>query len=90
MKNYLVISRNGKIYISITQKAMENLKSFRPKGCPFENYSMFDLLKDWINMYSWQIVQMNKQIALIDFIKNINGDGKVLLYGQTIIDLLTA
>ena len=90
MKNYLVISRNGKIYISITQKAMENWKSFRPKGCPFENYSMLDLLKDWVNMYSWQIVQMNKQIALVDFIKNINGDGKVLLYGQTIIDLLTA
>ena len=89
MKNYLVISRNGKIYISITQKAMENLKSFRPKGCPFTNYSMFDLLKDWINMYSWQIIQINKQIALADFIKNINGDGKVLLYGQTMIDLLT-
>ena len=51
---------------------------------------MLDLLKDWVNMYSWQIVQMNKQIALVDFIKNINGDGKVLLYGQTIIDLLTA
>ena len=77
MKNYLVISRNGKIYISITQKAMENLKSFRPKGCPFENYSMLDLLKDWVNMYSWQIIQINKQIALSDFIKNINGDGKV-------------
>ena len=90
MKNYLVIGHNGKIHISIEQKAMENLKSFRPNGCPFENYSMLDLLKDWVNMYSWQIVQMNKQIALADFVKNINGDGKVLLYGQTMIDLLTA
>ena len=90
MKNYIVISHNGKIHVSIEQKAMINLKSFRPEGCPFADYSMFDLLKDWINMYSWQIVQMNKQIALADFIKNINGDGKVLLYGQTMIDLLTA
>ena len=69
---------------------MINLKSCRPEGSPFADYSMFDLLKDWINMYSWQIVQMNKQIALADFVKNINGDGKVLLYGQTMIDLLTA
>ena len=90
MKNYLVIGHNGKIHVSIEQKAMINLKSCRPEGCPFADYSMFDLLKDWINMYSWQIVQMNKQIALADFVKNINGDGKVLLYGQTMIDLLTA
>lgn len=90
MKNYLVIGHNGKINVSITQKAMENLRSFRPKGCPFENYSMLDLLKDWVNMYSWQIEQFNKEIALADFIKNINGDGKVLLYGQTMIDLLVA
>ena len=90
MKNYLVIGHNGKIHVSIEQKAMINLKSCRPEGCPFADYSMFDLLKDWINMYSWQIVQMNKQISLADFVKNINGDGKVLLYGQTMIDLLTA
>ena len=90
MKNYLVIGHNGKIHVSIEQKTMDNLKSYRPNGCPFADYSMFDLLKDWINMYSWQIVQMNKQIALVDFIKNINGDGKVVLYGQTMIDLLTA
>ena len=90
MKNYLVIGHNGKIHVSIEQKAMENLKSYRPNGCPFENYSMLDLLKDWVNMYSWQIVQRNKQISLVDFIKNINGDGKVLLYGQTMIDLLVA
>ena len=89
MKNYLVIGHNGKIHVSIEQKTMDNLKSYRPEGCPFDGYSMFDLLKDWINMYSWQIVQMNKQIALSDFIKNINGDGKVVLYGQTMIDLLT-
>ena len=90
MKNYLVISYNGKIHVSIEQKVMENLKSYKPKGCPFKNYSMLNLLKDWVNMYSWQIVQMNKQISLVDFIKNINGDGKVLLYGKAMIDLLTA
>lgn len=90
MENYIVVDFRGGTKVSITQKAMENLRSFRPKDCPFENYSMLDLLKDWVNMYSWQIVQRNKQIPLADFIKNINGDGKVLLYGQTMINLLMA
>ena len=90
MENYIEVDFRGGTKVSITQKAIGNLKSFSPKGCPFENYSMLDLLKDWVNMYSWQIVQRNKQISLADFIKNINGDGKVLLYGQTMIDLLVA
>ena len=90
MENFIIVDFRGSTKISITQKAMGNLKSYRPNGCPFENYSMLDLLKDWVNMYSWQMVQRNKQIPLVDFIKNINGDGKVLLYGQTMIDLLVA
>lgn len=90
MKNYIIVDFRGNIKVSITQKAMENLKTFKPKGCPFEDYSMLDLLKDWVNMYSWQIVNRNKQIPLVDFIKSINGDGKVLLYGESMINLLVA
>ena len=90
MENFIIVDFRGSTKVSITQNAMENLKSYRPNGCPFENYSMLDLLKDWVNMYSWQIVQRNKQISLVDFIKNVNGEGKVLQYGQTMIDLLVA
>ena len=90
MKNYIIVDFRGNTKVSITQKAMENLKTFKPKGCPFEDYSMLDLLKDWVNMYSWQIVNRNKQIPLVDFIKRINGDGKVLLYGESMINLLVA
>ena len=90
MKNYIIVDFRGNTKISITQKAMENLKTFKPKGCPFEDYSMLDLLKDWVNMYSWQIANRNKQIPLVDFIKSINGDGKVLLYGESMINLLVA
>ena len=90
MENFIIVDFRGNTKVSITQKAVDNLKKFMPNGCPFENYSMLDLLKDWINMYSWQLVQRNKQVSLVDFIKNINGDGKVLLYGQTMIDLLVA
>jgi hypothetical protein len=90
MENFIVVDFRGNTKVSITQKAVDNLKKFRPNGCSFENYSMLDLLKDLVNMYSWQMIQRNKQIPLADFIKNINGDGKVLLYGQTMIDLLVA
>ena len=65
MENFIIVDFRGSTKVSITQKAMENLKSYRPNGCPFENYSMLDLLKDWVNMYSWQIVQRNKQISLV-------------------------
>lgn len=90
MENYIIVDFRGNTKVSITQKVMENLKAFKPKGCPFEDYSMLDLLKDWVNMYSWQIVNRNKLIPLVDFIKNINGDGKVLLYGEAMINLLVA
>ena len=90
MENFIVIDFRGNTKVSITQKVMENLKTFKPKGCPFEDYSMLDLLKDLVNMYSWQIVNRNKQIPLADFIKSINGDGKVLLYGESMINLLVA
>lgn len=90
MENFIVIDFRGNTKVSITQKVMENLKTFKPNGCPFEDYSMLDLLKDWVNMYSWQIVNRNKQIPLADFIKSINGDGKVLLYGESMINLLVA
>ena len=90
MKNYIIVDFRGNTKVSITQKVMENLKTFKPKGCPFEDYSMLDLLKDWVNMYSWQIANRNKQIPLAYFIKSINGDGKILLYGESMINLLVA
>lgn len=88
MKNYIIVDFRGNTKVSITQKAMENLKTFKPKGCPFEDYSMLDLLKDWVNMYSWQIVNRNKQTPLVDFIESINGDSKVLLYSEAMINLI--
>lgn len=87
MNNYITKQANGNIFVSITTQAMENLRAYRPKGCPFKDYTMLDLLKDWINMYSWQITQRN--ISLVDFIKNINGDGKISVYGDSMIELLT-
>lgn len=57
MSNYITKQTNGNISVSITTQAMENLRSYRQKGCPLKDYTMLDLLKDWISMYSWQITQ---------------------------------
>lgn len=86
MGNYIVIEMNGSVKCSINNNTMENLRAYKPKGCPFENYSMFDLLKDWIQMYWWQITE--RKISLLDFIKKIKGDGKVKLYRETMEMLL--
>ena len=86
MENYIVIGIDGAVKCSINNNIMEHLKAYKPKGCPFENYSMFDLLKDWIQMYSWQMTE--RKISLIDFIGKIKGDGKVELYRETMGMLL--
>lgn len=88
MKNYITIHRNEKIDVSITEEVVANLKAHKPKGCLFYNYSMWDLLKDWIAMYSWQM-PMNTPIRIEEFVKAIDGDGKVSLYGEDMIYLLT-
>lgn len=86
MENYIIIGIDGIVKCSISNNALENLKAYRPKGCPFENYSMLDLLKDWIQMYSWQLIG---KFSLVDFLMKIKGDGKVELYRETMKTLLT-
>lgn len=86
MENYIDIGVDGTAKCSINNNVLESLKAYKPKGCPFENYTMFDLLKDWIGMYSWQLIG---KFSLIDFLLKIKGDGKVELYRETMITLLT-
>ena len=84
--NYIEVNCDGTVHMSISVKAKEDLEKFRPRGCSFSNYSMFDLLKDWVRMYSWQ-VDSNKQIPLVDFVRKIRTDGKYI-YKNAIIQML--
>lgn len=81
--NYIIVDYCGNAYISIDKKIKELLKSVKPKGCPFYDYTMLNLLCDWIKMYSWQI-ERNKKVALTDFIKWIHTDGKEIYKGAMI------
>lgn len=83
--NYIIVDYCGNAHISIDRKIKKLLESVKPKGCPFYDYTMFDLLSDWIKMYSWQL-QRNKKIALTDFIKWIRVDGKEI-YKESMISL---
>lgn len=85
--NYIMTRYNGRTDLVIAEEVIANLKANKPKGCPFYNYSMWDLLKDWIAMYSWQM-PMNKPIKIEEFVRTIEGDGKVALYGEDMIYLL--
>lgn len=72
----------------ILVKSAKRLKMYVPRGCPFKNYTLFDLLKDWIAMYSW-VLDRNKRYSLSDFIRIIRSrDVKANIYGDAIIKLL--
>lgn len=58
--NYIIVDFNGTTHVSILTKTKEFLERVKPKGCPFYDYSMFNLLDDWIHMYSWQMERNKK------------------------------
>jgi hypothetical protein len=70
----------------MSQRAENNLRKYKPRGCRFKDYTMLDLLKDWIYMYSYQM-ERNKKIPLVDFIREIRTDGK-WIYKEDMIDLI--
>ena len=85
MRNYLIKKNYGDITIRIDESALNRLKAYTPKGCPFTNYTCFDLLEDWITMYGWQIQE--RETLIVDFIKNLICDGK-RIYKNDLIALI--
>ena len=89
MVNLIKREMDGTIICSINEDIKETLSRLVPVGCPFKNYSMFDLLVDWITMYDWIIYGMG-EISLVDFIEILKkrGYATVLAYGDAIINIL--
>ena len=48
MNNYIIVDSSGAAKVSMQTKTKEFLESVKPEGCPFDDYSMFHLLEDWI------------------------------------------
>lgn len=85
MTNYIKVNYTGDQLILIPYTA-ELLSRFTPKGFPFPNYTLLDLLKDLVRMYSWKI---SKDTTATDFIEMLmQEDAHAVAYGKEIIDLL--
>ncbi len=87
MKNYVMIDHGDRIRGKIQPDIANILKRFKPRGCPFKDYTMFDLLTDWIQMYSWML-DRNREYSLTEFVNTIHGDGKVTVYAPAMLELL--
>lgn len=89
MVNSIKREMDGTIIYSINEDIKKRLSRLVPVGCPFKNYSILDLLVDWITMYDW-IVYGRGEISLVDFIEILKKRGydKALVYGDAIINIL--
>ena len=73
---------------SISNKAAERLSEYMPRGCPFNGYTLLDLLKDLVRMYGYHL-EWHQTMTMTEFIRylmGINIHAKV--YGEAIIQLI--
>lgn len=81
--NYIINNYNEN-KIVLAKNAIELLKKYRPKDCPFSEYTLFDLLMDFTKMYSWEIYG---QKSIKEFIEMLQKESvqKAVIYGDCII-----
>ena len=84
MQNYIINTYN-KIKMELQPEKVETMKKYTPRGCPFKNYNMLDLLIDFINMYSWKL-ENNRAYTVIEFLNTLN-DIKAITYKSFYIEL---
>ena len=78
---------NG-IDASISNKAAERLSKYVPRGCPFKNYTLLDLLKDLVGMYGHHL-EWYQTMTMTEFIQYLMGvDNHAKVYGEAIIQLI--
>ena len=47
----------GNYEIKFKNETAKKLKGYKPKGCPFKDYTLFDLVCDWFKTYSWKLLE---------------------------------
>lgn len=85
--NYFLVKENGAVSMGVlSKKAADFLKSEKPKGCPYNNYTLQDLLWDLIKMYDWKMYGF-KVVLISDFIRLLQSEGNsyACMYGDKII-----
>lgn len=73
----------------MSDNVIRDLRSYSPQGCPFMGYTLYDLLQDLINMYSWKI-DRGYTIPITEFIKQLQNEKYIhaIVYGNNIIRLI--
>ena len=80
---------NGSLSVTISKQAAERLDSYKPKGCPHSDYTLLDLLRDFIQAYSWKI-DRGHTISLSDFILLLQTENytHAIVYGNDIMRII--
>ncbi len=87
MKNYVIIDYRDRTRGKIQPDIVSALKRFKPKGCTFKEYTMFDLLTDWVQMYSW-LLNRNREYSSTEFVNTIRKSRKIMIYVPEMLELL--
>lgn len=87
--NTITHNINGSVHTSISIAIVEKLSRYTPKGCPFENYTLWDLLRNFIQSYSQKITR-GTTMSIKAFIKRLQREGYAyaITYGDDIISLI--
>lgn len=70
MNNYINVSYT-KIHLELTPGTVETLSKYTPAGCPFDNYTMLDLLNDLVKNHAWTL-ENGRKYDIITFLKLSN------------------
>ena len=80
---------SGDLKVSLSKQTAERLNSYIPKGCPFADYTLLDLLRDFIQAYDWKITR-GETMSLSDFIRFLQSENyaHAIVYGETMIRII--
>ena len=80
---------SGSLSVTISKQAAERLNCYKPKGCSHSNYTLLDLLKDFIQAYSWKI-DRGYTISLNDFIRLLQTENyaHAIIYGEAMMRII--
>lgn len=87
MTNYIKVNYTGDKLVLLPHTA-QLLSQFKPRDCPFPNYSLLDLLNDLVNMYSWKVSKDTEATEFVEML--MKEEAHAAAYGQDIINLLEA
>lgn len=86
-KNRVTIDIQGNGKLTLTKESVDKLNRRKPKNCPYNDYTLLDLLKDMVCMYSWRFGK--SEISVEEFVKKLgNYTMYMYVFGKDIIDCL--